>query len=67
MLCADASVRDVLPRDASGAAPAVPLLLHAMLPPARPADFAAVLYKPATPETLLKTVRGLLSLASVHR
>ncbi|NGZ83499.1 hypothetical protein [Duganella aceris] len=41
-----------------------PVLLHAMLPPQRPQDFACVLYKPAPPEVLLNALRRLLAVSA---
>jgi hypothetical protein len=55
VLCADESLWEMLPRDA-----APPVLLHALLPPRRPLDFACVLYKPASPDALLDALRRLL-------
>ena len=58
-LCADESIWDLLPRD-----DAPPVLLHALLPPRRPQDFAGVLYKPATPEALLEALRRLSGISA---
>ena len=57
ILCADESVWDIWPREE-----APPVLLHALLPPARPADFIEVLYKPAPPAMLLSALRRRLEI-----
>ncbi|MYM80427.1 hypothetical protein GTP44_00440 [Duganella sp. FT50W] len=57
ILCADESVWDIWPREA-----APPVLLHALLPPARPDDFVEVLYKPAPPALLLSALRRRLQI-----
>jgi hypothetical protein len=55
ILCADESVWDIWPREE-----APPVLLHALLPPARPEDFTEVMYKPAPPAMLLSALRRRL-------
>ncbi|SDG92540.1 MULTISPECIES: hypothetical protein [unclassified Duganella] len=57
ILCADESVWDIWPREE-----APPVLLHALLPPARPDDFIEVLYKPAPPAMLLSALRRRLEI-----
>jgi hypothetical protein len=57
ILCADESVWDIWPREE-----APPVLLHALLPPARPDDFIEVLYKPAPPALLLSALRRRLEI-----
>lgn len=57
ILCADESVWDIWPREE-----APPVLLHALLPPARPDDFIEVMYKPAPPAMLLSALRRRLEI-----
>lgn len=57
ILCADESVWEIWPREE-----APPVLLHGVLPPARPADFVEVLYKPAPPALLLSALRRRLEI-----
>ncbi|MRX06895.1 hypothetical protein GJ697_03500 [Pseudoduganella sp. FT25W] len=57
ILCADESVWDIWPREE-----APPVLLHGVVPPARPMDFVEVLYKPAPPAMLLSALRRRLQI-----
>lgn len=57
ILCADESVWDIWPREE-----APPVLLHTLLPPARPADFIEVMYKPAPAAMLLSALRRRLEI-----
>ena len=57
ILCADESVWDIWPQEE-----APPVLLHALLPPARPDDFIEVMYKPAPPALLLSALRRRLEI-----
>lgn len=53
VLCTETTLDDAL-------AGSIPVLLHAQLPPARPEQVDALLYKPAPPQQLLDTVQRLL-------
>ena len=57
ILCADESVWDLWPREE-----APPVLLHTLLPPARPDDFVEVMYKPAPAAMLLSALRRRLEI-----
>ncbi|MTV39001.1 hypothetical protein [Duganella radicis] len=57
ILCADESVWDIWPREE-----APPVLLHTLLPPARPGDFIEVMYKPAPAAVLLSALRRRLQI-----